>query len=311
MEIVRGVKEIGDKQRSCVLTIGNFDGMHMGHRELVRRVLSRSKAEGIQGGLMTFDPHPLKVLAPEKQTKIIFGLDERILQAEQLGVDFFIIEPFSRELSELAPKDFFKRLLGSLRLRALVVGHDFTFGRNREGSHSMLTKLCEAHSIDLEIVPPVEIAGEIVSSTKIREAVLAADLRKAQLFLGQFYFMKGVVEKGAGRGKKIGFPTANLFTTGELFPKNGVYVTLIQINNKTYKSVTNVGINPTFEQQNRRPIQVETHILDFDQDIYGEEVVVRFLDHLRAEQKFPSVKDLTEQISKDIERVRSFDWPKK
>jgi riboflavin kinase/FMN adenylyltransferase len=253
----------------------------------------------------------MKFLFPEKATKSIFDLPEKIELARALNLDFFIVEPFSRELSELEPKDFFKTLLtNSLKLKFLFVGHDFKFGKNKSGTIEILSRLCKENGVELEVLPPVKINGEVVSSTKIREAVAFGEIEKANLFLGRNYFLKGVVERGAGRGKKIGFPTANLFTKAELFPKNGVYITQFLVSGKTYRGVTNVGTNPTFSEKNRRPVQVETYILDFDKEIYGSPAILSFLHYLRPEIKFESVDELVKKIKSDVETARNFSWPK-
>jgi riboflavin kinase / FMN adenylyltransferase len=273
-------------------------------------VIACTKAKKLQGGLMTFDPHPMKVLAPNRDIRTIFDLEDRINTVRELGLDFIVIEPFSRALSELAPRDFFKSLLvEKLNLKYLFVGHDFSFGRHREGNPQVLQKLCDEHGVVLEVVPPVKIRGEIVSSSKIRECIADGSIEKANTFLGRRYYLRGVIEKGAGRGRKIGFPTANLFASSELFPMNGVYVTFFEIGGKSFRSVTSVGRNPTFAQSTKRPIQVETFIFDFDRDIYGHQAKVSFLHCLRGEVKFDSVGELIEQIKNDVDEAKRYPWP--
>ena len=292
------------------MTLGNFDGMHVGHEALVRRVKKVSDDEKLLGGLLTFDPHPTKVLAPEKQTKSIFDMADKIDRVKKLGLDFFVIEPFSREVSQLDPKAFLNSLTKSFAIRFLVVGYDFNFGRNRSGTLEVLKKFCESSGIVLEVLPPVKIGGEVVSSSLIRKAVANGEVEKANLLLGRPFFLKGVVEKGASRGKTIGFPTANLLTKAELIPKNGVYITFFNHQGQEFHSVTNVGENPTFKNGTIRPIQIETHILDFKEEIYGEQTTVKFLKHLRPEMKFNSVEELIKNIKKDIVAARTF-WETK
>jgi riboflavin kinase/FMN adenylyltransferase len=311
MEVIFGLKNRKKASQGCVMSLGNFDGMHRGHQALLEKMMAKARHEKIPGGLMTFDPHPTRLLFPERAAKSIFDLTEKIEFSKNLGLDFFIVEPFSRELSELTPEEFFKTLLtSSFKLKFLYVGHDFRFGRNKSGTIEVLEGLCLGNGVKLEVFPPVKINGEIVSSTKIREAIALGEIEKANLFLGHNYFLKGVVERGAGRGKKIGFPTANLFTSAELFPRNGVYVTLFLVAGKIYHGVTNVGVNPTFNEKNRRPIQVETYILDFEKEIYGEPCGLSFLHYLRPEIKFESIDELIKKIKSDVEIARGFSWPK-
>jgi riboflavin kinase/FMN adenylyltransferase len=311
MDIVFGHNSHDFNRRPSVMTLGNFDGMHVGHQTLVKTVRSLSLQEKLIGGLMTFDPHPLKILAPEKHTKLIFDMSEKIKCVESLGLDFFVIEPFSRELSELTPEDFFKTMIQSFDIQFLIVGHDFNFGKNRSGTLDVLKKLCESHNVNLQILPPVRINGEVVSSTHIREAISSGDFEKANLFLGREFFMGGLIERGAARGRTLGFPTANLFTKAELIPKNGVHFTLFTYKGKNYPSVTNIGQNPTFREASKRPIQIETHILDFNEELYGEQVEVKFKKFLRPELKFNSVDELIENIKSDVAKARTFFWKKK
>jgi riboflavin kinase/FMN adenylyltransferase len=311
MEIIFGLGSYDHKGGPSAMTLGNFDGMHIGHEALVRSVKTISTKEKIRGGLMTFDPHPLKVVAPEKQIKSIFDISEKIARVKELGLDFFVIEPFSRELSETSPEDFFKAVVKTFDVKFLIVGHDFNFGRNRSGTLDLLKSLCKTHKINLEILPPVKINGEVVSSTQIRNAITNGDVEKANLFLGHAFFLRGVIEKGAARGRTIGFPTANLFTKAELVPKNGVYITLFSCKGKDFHSMTNIGQNPTFKESQKRLVKIETHIFDFDEDIYGEQAVVKFLKYIRPEIKFNSVDELIANIKNDEATARAFSWAKK
>jgi riboflavin kinase/FMN adenylyltransferase len=229
--------------------------------------------------------------------------------AESLGIDVYISEPFSRELSQLTPQDFFLRLVKAMDVKNIFVGHDFNFGKNRSGTLSELQTLCDENKIKLEILSPVKIDGEVVSSTLIRNFVSQGQIDKANLFLGRPFSIKGVIERGIGRGNKIGFPTANLFTTDNLLLATGVYVTLFGIAGQIYPSVTNVGYNPTFAEKHETP-RIETHIFDFSENIYGKQAKVSFLSRLRGEIKFDSAQKLIEQINADVIKARSYRWPK-
>jgi riboflavin kinase/FMN adenylyltransferase len=310
MEVFVGLKDKLPSSLPTVVTIGNFDGMHRGHKALVQHVQEHAHKIKASSLLMTFDPHPSKVLFPQKGLKNIFDLADRIEMVRSENIDFLLVEPFSRSLSQLSPEDFFSKLLmNRLNMKVLYVGHDFSFGQNRSGTLDVLKKLCEKFKVELHVLPPVKLSGEVVSSTKIRDAISLGEVRKAHGFLGRPFYLEGVVEKGAGRGKKLGVPTANLFTRAELFPKVGVYVTKTHLKGSEFVSVTNVGYNPTFTgDSGQRPLQVETHILDFDKDIYGETLRISFYDYIRPELRFNSVQELVMQIKDDIAKTRAYSW---
>lgn len=311
MKVVHGVREAPLDIKNSMATVGNFDGLHLGHREIISGLVKAARKQGLPSVAMTFDPHPMKVLVPSKGLKNLFSMADRQERMAELGVDYMVIEPFSRKLSQLTPQDFFDELLvKGLKASELFVGHDFNFGKNRSGTQEVLKKLCDEAGIPLTVFEAVTLDGEIVSSTAVRKAVANGEVKKASRLLGRPFEIAGVVERGAGRGKKIGFPTANLYSRSEFFPKNGVYFTLAEVKGRKYGSMTNVGINPTFDPStNRHPVQVETHILNFDEDIYGDTLKVQFLEYLREEKKFSSVEELIAQISADVERAKGYSWP--
>ena len=286
------------------VTIGIFDGLHLGHRELIAKVVAVSRREKIPGALLTFDPHPMKILFPEKEIKMIFDLNDRASVAKSLGLHHIIVESFNRALSEMEPKAFFEKiLLSKIQVKYLFVGYNFSFGKNRSGTLDLLKQLCEKNAVVLMVVPPVKMGDEIISSSKVRMAVLEGKPAVARAYLARPFYLKGEIEKGAGRGKKIGFPTANLMTKAELLPKKGVYTTTVEIDGGVFNSVTNVGDNPTFEEKNRRPVQVESHLLNFAGDLYGKTCKVNFMEYLRPEIKFGSVDQLIEAIKKDVKEA--------
>lgn len=293
----------------CVLSIGNFDGVHLGHQKLVKQVAQRASSMGLKPIIMTLDPHPIKVLFPEKNMKNILELGDRVGLLQSMGVSDVQVLQFSREVSTLEPEEFFKKyVIDQFQSKHLVVGYDFNFGKNRHGTIEVAKKLCEQFSIGFTVVEALKINDVVVSSSKIRKFIDDGDVESANQFLGRSFYISGMVEKGAGRGKKIGFPTANLFTKNELIPLSGVYVTLTERQGQMLKSVTNVGYNPTFGDFKNTTPKIETHFLEFNKDIYGEKIKVHFLHRLRDEMKFHSVEDLVAQIANDVKQAKGFKW---
>lgn len=282
-----------------ILTIGNFDGVHLGHQALLSRVFEYAKETGNKSLVVTFDPHPLQVLRPETKIYRLFDREDQIQQFKKLELDYLLIQPFSRDLSQLSPEQFVKEiLLEALNVKGIIVGYDFSFGAHRAGNIQTLNELSKKYHFHSEAVNPLTIDGEIVSSSLIRDSIAQGKMEKAAQRLGRNYYLKGLVEKGDARGKKIGFPTANLHHVGLFLPRKGVYVTRTLIGNKYWPSITNVGTNPTFTKTNIT--HVETHIFDFDKNIYGEEIQVELCQWIRDENKFNSKEELQLQIQKDI-----------
>ncbi len=306
MKIYKGYQEIKETFSNTVLTIGNFDGLHLGHREIIGSVIDRAKAEKGTSIVYTFRPHPQQVLSPSRPHQMINTFDEKLDLLKSLGVDVVIEEPFSREFSTISPEKFFRELLvKKISAKAIYVGYDFGFGKDREGSLEMLQKLCKQEGVECHVIAPHKISGQTCSSSKIREHILAGEIKQANALLSREFFYRGVVVKGNGRGRTIGFATANVHTESQLWVKEGVYVTRTVCRGKAYKSVTNVGRQPTFhDDMTGIPIVVETHIFDFNEDIYGETLEVRMVDRLRDEMKFSSVDTLVAQIRKDVAKAK-------
>lgn len=303
MKILQGVRLLPKPMLKSVLTIGNFDGVHLGHQALVQEVLKRSRASRIPSVVMTFDPHPMKVLRPDRNLKKLFPGEDQYQQLEKLGIDVLVVEPFSREFSQLPPSQYVDDwIINPFHPELLVVGHDFTFGANRAGTLSFLQERGRAAGFELLVVPPVKVDGEVVSSSRIRKAVVDGQVSLAEKLLGRRFYLQGIVEKGAGRGRTIGVPTANLRTPAELVPGLGVYACLVELNGKRFSAAVNIGHNPTFQSEGQ--VSVEAHILDFSSDIYGVPMRLEFVERIRDEQKFSSVIALTDQIKKDIVRAR-------
>jgi riboflavin kinase / FMN adenylyltransferase len=303
MKILQGIRQLPKPMMKSVLTIGNFDGVHLGHRALIDEVLKRSRASRIPSVVMTFDPHPMKVLHPDRHLKRLFSVEDQQHQFEKLGVDVLVVEPFSREFSQLSPSQYIDEwIVNPFHPELLVVGHDFNFGANRAGTLSFLGDRAGELGFELLVLPPVSIDGVVVSSSKVREAVCKGDVAQAAKLLGRNFYLEGIIEKGAGRGRTIGVPTANLRTPAELVPALGVYAAVAELNGKRYGAAVNIGHNPTFQTEGQ--VSIEAHLLDFSSDIYGVPMKLEFVQRIRDEQKFANVEALTSQIKNDIEKSK-------
>jgi riboflavin kinase / FMN adenylyltransferase len=301
MELFCGIESLKRRILHPVITIGNFDGVHLGHQKIIRLALEKARSRGGQCVAYTFRPHPQIALRPGAQVPLLSTYDEKLEIFDHLGVDIVIEEPFSREFSTTEPDRFFKEiLLQKLGVEAIVVGYDFAFGRERHGHLDSLKEFCQESGVELTIVPPYEVAGQTVSSSKVRQFLLSGKIKEANHFLGRHFFYRGVVIKGEGRGRKLGFPTANLKLENKLALPYGVYVTWAICDGKRYPSVTNIGIRPTFYSENEElPALVETHLLHTTLDLYGNTLEVQFVGRLREEKKFSGVEELKKQILQD------------
>lgn len=283
---------------NTAVTLGNFDGFHMGHRALVSEVV----ASGLTSVIFTFSPHPLSLFHPEKSFKTIYTEAEKRAVAETLSADFFVSYPFTRDFAALSPEAFIDLLCKKTGCRLLVTGENYSFGKNKAGNAQTLKKLGVKYGIEVRIVPRVTQDGKPVSSTRIREYIASGDIEKANALLSSEFFIKGTVVGGKHIGSVMGFPTANLSVDeGKLLPSDGVYATIAEAGGRSNMSVTNIGKNPTFHAKNRT---IETHILDWDKNLYNSHITVRFISKIRDEQKFSSKNELVSQIEKDIERAR-------
>ncbi len=303
MKILNSLLEIQKAEASPVpvgLTIGNFDGVHAGHRQLLKKLQAECSRKGLSFVVVTFIPHPQKILHPEKERFLLNSYEKRRELLESLGVNFLVELKFTRDFSTLSAESFMKTHLFNYKgLKEFYLGYDFAFGANKQGGHDLAATICQESGINVEIQPKFEMHGEVVSSTFIRDLLLSGKVDEAETFLERTFNLEGVVIKGEGRGKKIGFPTANIQVSPDLIvPENGVYVTRTRHQNMTYQSVTNIGHNPTFKEGNQT--HIETNIFDFDTDIYGERLEIEFLKKLRNEKKFPTVNDLINQIKADV-----------
>lgn len=308
MRVVSSLKEIigvAGEAPDIAITIGNFDGVHRGHQTLLRQLKDHTSPRGLALVAVTFSPHPRKILQAPNEGFLLCGQNQRRRWLSEAGVDWIVELPFTRDFSTLSAEDFLDRhILVHKSLREIYLGWDFSFGANKSAGAAEVRAHCAKLPITVEVCQRYNISGVQVSSSMIRQDLAAGKVKEAQEMLGRPFTLEGLVVKGEGRGKRLGVPTANLQLESDIMlPARGVYVTETVSRGMVYRSVTNVGKNPTFKDDG--PSWVETHILDFDGDIYGEPLEVRFLKRLREEKKFSSVEELLKQIHFDIGLARA------
>lgn len=300
MQIVKSINKIKHIEDS-VVTIGNFDGLHKGHQKLIKKIVDYGLKNNIKSVVFTFENHPANYFK-ENSIKNIITNEEKEERIKSLGVDIIINVKFDDYMANISSDDFVKNILvDKLGVNRLIVGHDFTFGKNKEGNINTLEDFSKKYSFKLEIVKPIKINKIRVSSTYIRELIKSGQVNLIKEYLGYNYDLKGIVIHAKQLGRTIGFPTANINCNNEsLVPKCGIYATKVQILNRTYLGATNIGYNPTV---NGDKLSIETHILDFDEDIYDEIIKIEFLERIRDEKKFSSLDDLKNQLEKDTRYV--------
>lgn len=290
-------------QKDTMLTLGIFDGLHLGHQHLLRQLMQQATGAGLESGVVTFRQHPRHVLSTQKQQPLLVSLEERIVLIRNLGVELVVPLSFTPELARLGAADFVGLLQKHLRMRGLVVGPDFALGHNREGDATVLRRLGEKMGFTLEVIAPRLIEGQVVSSTAIRQALSQGDVLQVEKLLGRRFSLCAEVVSGVERGRSLGFPTANLdFDPGRALPADGIYVTLAYFDGETHPSVTNIGKRPTFQGKNRT---VEVYLLDFKGDLYGKELKIELVERLRGEKRFASADELKGQIARDVEAARA------
>ncbi len=303
MEILRSIPELSRLPGPLFLAIGVFDGMHLGHQAVISTSAEHARSVNGTPVVVTFDPHPEKVLRPQAAPHLLTATQHKIGLIRDLGVGHLLIIAFDKQFAATEPEDFVKQLVKhSKPLREICVGHEWSFGKNRRGNLGLLKKLGAQFDFEVVGIPPVTMNGELVSSTAIRHAVQTCDLRKAAVMLGREYTILGTVVRGDDLGKKIGFPTANLSAHNEQFPPNGVYFAQAMLDGVIYPGVLNLGYRPTVSSEKDRVLEI--HLFDFDRDIYGSDLEVHFVRYLRPEKKFESVDMLARQIALDVKQAR-------
>jgi riboflavin kinase/FMN adenylyltransferase len=286
-----------------VLALGNFDGLHRGHTKIIERIRRVAVERGATALVLTFDPHPPRIVRPDKAPPLLMTLPQKLEALEKAGVQGVAIVRFTHELSQWEPETFVRTVLVDwLRVGEVWVGADFLFGRNRSGNFSLLRALGAHYGFRAEKIDPVRYKDFVVSSTRVRRLVSEGRVDEAGALLGRNVFIDGVVIKGAGRGRELGVPTANLETENELLPPHGVYATTVTIDGVVHPGVTNIGLRPTFQDATRTTIEV--HVLGLDRDLYGNTVRLGFVQRLRDERRFPDVDALKTQIDADVRRAR-------
>jgi len=302
MEILTDLSNLPKGNQSSVITLGNFDGLHLGHQMLVRQVLHRAATQACRSVVFTFTPHPLKVLAPDRCPPLINIHEEKIALFRSMGIDLLVLAPFTLELSHKTPEAFVEEILcKALHAKTIVVGNNYRFGKDRRGNVKTLMDMGAKAGFDVIVMEAFVIDGEIVSSTKIRQLLKKGEVEHAARLMGRPYQIKGIVEEGDKRGRLLGFPTANIKPAHEIIPSCGVYVTKAMVNSKEFHSITNIGYRPTFHKET---LCIETHIFDFDQSIYGTEITITFAARLRKEQKFDTPEQLVKQIHHDMHHAK-------
>jgi len=304
METFRSISELSKLRGPLFLAIGVFDGVHLGHQAVISTSAQHARAANGTPIVVTFDPHPEKVLRPKTAPHLLTATPHKIALIRDLGVAHLLIITFDKQFAATEPEEFVHELVEhSKSLREICVGHEWSFGKNRRGNLKLLNQFGARFDFGVVGIPPVTVNGELVSSTTIRKAVETGDLAKAAQMLGREYTVLGTVVSGDNRGKKIGFPTANLSAHNEQFPPNGVYFAEAKLEGVIYPGVVNLGYRPTVDTRKSERI-LEIHLFDFDHDIYGKDLEVRFIRYLRPEKKFESVEALVRQIGLDVKQAR-------
>jgi riboflavin kinase/FMN adenylyltransferase len=302
MLLITDLKNIKQKFDNTILTLGNFDGLHLGHQELVKTIIRRSKETGALSMVVTFRPHPLKILAPDKCPPLISIYEEKIRLFEKLGIDVLVKIPFTLEFSAMSPEEFVRDILcATLGAREIFVGYNYRFGKGREGDIQTLKELGAKYGFAIREIEQLAIDGEVVSSTKIRTLLRDGLVEHAAKLLGRTYAITGIVVKGDGRGKSLGFPTANIAPKHSIIPADGVYAVRLMVRERGYDGIANIGLRPTF---GKKTLAIEVHVFGFNEDIYGEDISLYFIKKIRDEKKFKDAAALVNRIRSDIDTAK-------
>ncbi len=287
-----------------VLTIGNYDGVHVGHKRIIERVVEKAREISGTPMLMTFAPHPHSVLKPDSYIRLITPLHLKERLIADSGIEIMLVVPFDGHLRSLSPESFIEDILiGTLGIAGVIVGYDFRFGKGGAGDIGMLRDFARKKGFYFDVVEAITIDGEKIGSNRIRRLIMEGDVKRANQLLDRLHMVEGVVVHGVSRGKDMGFPTINFETVFELIPGNGVYITEVGFDGRKWPSVTNIGFNPTFDG---KKLLVETHILNYSGDLYDRDVVIYFHDRIREERKFKDIVELKERIATDVSIAREY-----
>lgn len=298
MEIFRHIEDRNISLPKPVLTLGNFDGIHLGHQALLQRVVQDAKARDGRSVVLTFEPHPLTILAPQRAPRLILTHKDKMVLLQSYGVDAVIIQPFNSAFANVEAEAFIRGyLVERLKVHKMWVGKDLRFGKGRKGRVEDLIRWGVEGGFEVGIVGPVHLGGVRISSSRIRDLIKRGDVHEVQGFLGRYHFASGRVIPGYQRGRQLGFPTANIVTRTEMLPSDGIYATFLEADQRLWSSVTNIGVNPTF---GGGPRTIESYIFDFSGDLYGRSVKLFFVKRIREEKKFPTPEDLVGQMKKDV-----------
>ncbi|MCZ6681117.1 MAG: bifunctional riboflavin kinase/FAD synthetase [Candidatus Poribacteria bacterium] len=303
MQIFYNLEDLSTLRQELIVTVGVFDGLHIGHQAVLRQVLTQAEALKLPGLVLAFHPSPLAFLAPERCPPALTSLSQKIEILQQLGVDIVVFARFDGMLQQMSPDTFVQQvLLQRLHAKQVVVGYDWHFGKGRSGTAEILKQLGERHQLGVTIVGPTQLHGIPVHSTRIREAIGNGDLNLAAQLLGRRYAITGEVVKGEGRGHKIGFPTANINAGEQMLPPNGVYAIRAKLEGQMFDGVLNMGTRPTFDGVK---FQIESHLFDFSGLAYGKEIETFFIERIRDEQAFPNPEALVNQIKQDVANAKA------
>lgn len=303
MHVLTGTEGIPPEFREAFITIGNFDGVHLGHRCIFQKLILEARKENRKALLVTFVPHPKMLLHPERRPfYLLTTIEEKIKLLEALGLDALILIPFTLEYAQMTAESFILEVLWkNLQVRKIFIGHDYSFGKDKRGNKDMLTAFGKKLGFDVAVINAVAVGDAVISSTRIRAAILEGDVKTAAMLLGRPYNVSGTVIEGKRRGAALGFPTANIKPHKELLPAKGVYAAIVNLEGKRYNGALSIGLNPTFGDVQ---LSMEVHLMDFSGDIYGKYVDVLFIERIREERKFPGPEMLSLQIKKDTEEAR-------
>ncbi len=302
MQVEKELAELSP-EKDMLLTIGVYDGVHLGHKYLISQLVEHARQQNLLAGVVTFRQHPRAVLSPQIKLPYLTNLEERTRLLKNEGVDAVIALSFDQELARLSAKEFVGLLKKYLRMRGLIIGPDFALGRQREGSTNTLGALGQEMNFSVTVIPPLKINGEVVSSTAVRDALTAGNMERVTDLIGRFFSLQVKVTTGAGRGSGLGFPTANLdIDPKQALPAEGVYATWADIDGQAYQSMTDIGRRPTFGGNERT---VETYILNYHGNLYGCELKIDIVERLRSDKKFDSVEELKKQIAEDVKQGKA------